>query len=71
MPDARMEKTEVLPILHLGAADPIFYIEVDGDKVYRHDLTGQALDPRLVREARQKELDFFEAKGGLDQEGYQ
>ena len=31
--------------------------------MYRDDLIGQALDPRLVREARQKELDFFEAKG--------
>ena len=29
---------------------------------FRDDLTGQPLDPVLVREARQKELDYFEAK---------
>ena len=30
--------------------------------MYRDDLTGQVLDSKLVREARQKELDFFEAE---------
>ena len=63
MLDARMDQTEVLPVLHVGTVDQIFDIEVDGDKVYRDDSTGQVLDPRFVREARQKELDFFESKG--------
>ena len=63
MLDAKMEKTEVLPILHLGTVDQIFDIEVEGDKVYRDDLTGQLLDRRPVREARRKELDVFESKG--------
>ena len=30
---------------------------------FRDDLTGQPLDEKLVREARQKELDYFESKG--------
>ena len=37
-------------------------MQIDGDAIYRDDLTGQLLDPALVRAARQKELDFFEAK---------
>ena len=61
MLDSEIEKAEVLPVLHLGMADQIFDIDIDGKKVYHDDLTGQALDPRLVREARQKELDFLEA----------
>ena len=30
---------------------------------YQDDLTGQPLDPKLVLEARQKELDYFASKG--------
>ena len=63
MLDAKMEKTDVLSVFHLGTVDQIFGIEVDGETVYRDDLTGQVLPPRPVREARQKELDFFESKG--------
>ena len=59
MLDAEMEKTEVIPVLYLGISNQIFDVEVNGEKVYRDDLTGQMLDPRLVRGARQKELDFF------------
>ena len=36
---------------------------MDGEKVFRDDLTGQILDSKLAKEARQKELDFFESKG--------
>ena len=46
-----------------GQEEPIFGVNVDAGQVYRDDLTGQILDPELVRIARQKELDFFEAKG--------
>ena len=35
----------------------------DRDGQYFDDLTGQPLDAKLVREARRKELDYFEAKG--------
>ena len=61
MLDAGQEKTEV-PCYHVGYAGQVFEVEIDGSPIYRDDLTGQPLDPKLVREARQKELDFFEAK---------
>ena len=61
MLEAGQEKTEV-PCYHVGYAGQVFEIEIDGSPIYRDDLTGQPLDPKLVREARQKELDFFEAK---------
>ena len=61
----RGSKSEVkpLPVFQIECAGQILNIEVDGEKVFRDDLTGQILDPTLVREARKKELDFFEAKG--------
>ena len=62
MLEAGQEKTEVMPILpllHVGLGDHILDVEVDGGVIYRDDLTGQILDPKLVRLARQKELDFF------------
>ena len=62
MLEAAQEKTEVLPCMHIGYGDEILGVKVDGEPVYRDDLTGQVLDPKLVREARKKELDFFEAK---------
>ena len=37
-------------------------MSIDGADIYRDDLTGQLLDPKLVKAARQKELEFFEAK---------
>ena len=33
-------------------------MHIDGDAIYRDDLTGQLLDPALVRAAWQQELDF-------------
>ena len=60
--EAGQEKTEVLPCLHVGFGDALLVREADGMPVYRDDLTGQVLDSKLVREARQKELDFFESK---------
>ena len=63
--DARMEKTEVLPLLHVDLGSQLYEIEADNGPVYRDDLTGQVLDSKLVAEARKKELDFFEAKWGL------
>ena len=37
-------------------------VEVDGGVIYRDGLMGQILDSKLVRVARQKELDFSESK---------
>ena len=37
-------------------------MQIDGDSIYKDDLTGKLLDPVLVTVARQKELDFFEAE---------
>ena len=63
MLESKMDNTEVLPILHIGLNDHVFNVECDMDPVFKDDLTGQILDPVLVRAARKKELDFFEAKG--------
>ena len=65
MLEAGQEMTQVmhiLPLLHVGLGDHILDVEVDGGVIYRDDLTGQILDPKLVRWARQKELDFFESE---------
>ena len=39
----------------------VFEVRVDNEPIFRNDLTGQVLDPVLVKAARKKELDFFEA----------
>ena len=33
------------------------------DEVFRDDLTGQLLNPELIKKARKKELDYFNSKG--------
>ena len=65
MLEASQENSEVvspLPLLHVGIGDHLLDVEIDGGVIYRDDLTGQILNSKLVREARQKELDFFSAK---------
>jgi hypothetical protein len=66
MLEAGQEKSEVVPsvvpLLHVGLGDHILDVEVDGSPVYRDDLTGQVLDGKLVRAARQKEFEFFDSK---------
>ena len=37
-------------------------VQIGSEVVYRHDLTGQILDPNLVRIARATEMEYFEAK---------
>ena len=57
MLEAGQVKTEVMPImpvLHVGLGDRVLDVEVDGGVIYRDELTGQILDPELVRVARQK-----------------
>ena len=41
----------------------IMNVQIDSETIYRNDLTGQVLDPELVRIARVKELEDSEAKG--------
>ena len=62
--EAGQEKSDVQPCFHIGIGigSDIYEVEIDGGPIYRDDLTGQVLDSKLVREARQNELDFFEAK---------
>ena len=40
----------------------IMNVQITSEVIYRDDLTGQVLDPDLVRKARAKELEYFEAK---------
>ena len=40
----------------------VLKVQVDNDKTFRDDLTGQLLVPALVAEARKKELQYFEGK---------
>ena len=65
MLEAGQENSEVvspLPLLHVGIGDHLLDVEIDGGVIYRDDLIGQILDPNLVREARQKELDCLNSK---------
>ena len=48
MLEAGQEKTEV-PCYRVGYASQVFEVEIDGSPMYRDDLTGQPLDPKLVR----------------------
>ena len=41
----------------------ILKLDASSGEVFRDDLTGQLLDPELVKQARQKELAYFEDKG--------
>ena len=40
----------------------VLNIRIDSDEIYKDDLTGQLLDPALVRPARAKELGYFESR---------
>ena len=42
--------------------DQVFEVRIDNEPIFRDDLTGQILDAVLVKAARKKEVDFFEAK---------
>ena len=46
----------------VGIGDQLFDAEVGGGVIYRDDLTGPIIDRKLVQQARQKELDFFNSK---------
>ena len=44
----------------------IMNVQIGSEVVYQDDLIGQILDPDLVRIARAKELEYFEAKVGWE-----
>ena len=75
MLESGMEKCEMAPVLPMGYSDPLFEVRIDNEPIFLDDLTGQILDPVLVKAAHKKELGFFEAKGvwfkNADDEGRQ
>ena len=46
-----------------GGAGQLAPSKAPKEEVFRDDLTGQLLNPELVKKARQKELEYFNAKG--------
>ena len=56
--------SEQFPIYSLtSSAGEVLTITVENEETYKDDLTGQLLNPDLVRAARTKELEYFEGKG--------
>ena len=51
-----------MPLYNVQYASEVFEVQIVGERIYTDDLTGQVLDLVLVRAARQKELEFFEAR---------
>ena len=61
--DLPPEPVPIHLVYELKAKDgEILNVQFEGATVYRDDLTGQLLDPELVRAAIQQELEYFEAK---------
>ena len=57
------KEVEELPVHQLtDARGYVLNVQIEHQPVYRDDLTGQLLDPELVRAARAKELEYFESK---------
>ena len=57
------EVPAVLPCFHLtNDKGSILKVQVEGDEIFRDDLTGQLLDPELVGAAKKKELEYFDGK---------
>ena len=62
-----LEKTESVPLvwpcrMFSSKHGEVLKIQVEGDQTYRDDLTGQLLNPVLVRAARAKELEYCDGK---------
>ena len=66
MLEASMEREETplaLPCMLLsGKNGEVLKVQVSNSETFRDDLTGQELDPQLVRAARAKELEYFDGK---------
>ena len=59
----RQEVPAVLPCFHLtNDTGSVLKVQVEGDKVFRDDSTGQLLDPKLVNAAGKKEMEHFDGK---------
>ena len=46
-----------------NSSGEVLKVRLEGGEEYRDDLTGQLLDPVLVREARAKEMEYVRSKG--------
>ena len=58
-----IESDDIVPLLHIGLTDvDVLKIQASGEEVFNDDLTGQILNPDLVRAARKKELEYFDSK---------
>ena len=56
-------ETELVPIYHLTDTDgSVLKVQIEGAETYKDDLTGQLLNPELVRIARKLELEYFDGK---------
>ena len=59
-----MEDEVPLTMLEAGNSyDELLRFKVDNEEVFLDDLTGQQVDPALVREARAKEMEYVRSKG--------
>ena len=55
-----IDEDDAAPALHAGMSEAqVQRSQQNGDEIFRDYMTGQILNPQLVREARQKELDVF------------
>ena len=59
--NAGFEKPQMSAIYNVNYSDHVFEFHIGGDVMYPDVLTGQILDPKFVRAARQKELEHIEA----------
>ena len=62
MLNARLEQESLEVFEHIDPNGQIFHIHIEGEPIYRDDLTGQLLEPALVHAAQAKELEYFESK---------
>ena len=67
--DAGLEREEVPAIVSFVccfnlviSSRQVLKAQIENDQVFRDDLTGQLLDPALVRAARKKELEYLDEK---------
>ena len=59
----REETPELLSCFNLtSASGHVLKVQIENEQTFRDDLTGQALDPSLVKAARAKELEYFDGK---------
>ena len=50
-----------MPIYRVNYQGHVLNVRIENEPIFRDDLTGQTLDPALVKAARAKELEYFEA----------